>query len=91
MDMNKSMRQLKINHLYSAAFEQTIHNLEMERCLFYIWPDTMCIVAEYDSNDWDIFSHLQAGYYDEQHTINCEVQMLTQDDREQLDLKRYAM
>ena len=83
------LRQLKINHLDSAAFEQTIHNLEMEGCLFYVWPDTMCVVFEYDCNiGEDLLKHLQAGYYDAEHTINCEIQMLTQDDREQLDLKR---
>lgn len=80
------MKTIKINHLTQQAFNETIEKLNNRGNCYYVWPDTLCIVLEYSLLDDELFNHLQAGYYDKEHTINCEIQTVNSVDREKLKM-----
>lgn len=80
------MKTLKVNHLDHETFETTISKLEEDNILFYVWPNSWCVV--FQCQPWqmvEVTSHMVQFYQ-----ANVEQQQVTTDDLEQLELKSYA-
>lgn len=80
------MKTLKVNHLDLETFETTVNKLESSDILFYVWPNSLCVV--FQCQPWqmvEVTSHMVQFYQ-----ANVEQQQVTSDDLEQLELKSYA-